>query len=428
MMLSPSFILHSIFVGLAVDAVFILAAVLLQERRFSAKKTVVLWILFGILLPLDFYFCIGFLPEQIKMPMVLLIGFPLHTVIFFYISADGFWKKCYLICSFYCISSISWSVGFYLCYLLPAFNTPPISYAIRVVVYCVITLPILFAYHRYVRPLILRVSGFHKQSWMTLSLFSIMYFLIFAFLMARISMDHGIDKKTLAFFIISVCTFAAGNALSINNIFHMRKEARSNLMRQQMEYLSDQVESARKSEEYVQRFYHDKRHHDEFIASLARAGDTEGILSYLKQERLDSERQQLAFCPNRTVNSILVSYAGKAESEGILFSAKADTGHHMPIADVDLVAILANLLENALHACMNIGSSGPLDARVRMVGRTMVIVVSNPCDDGFRIENGLPVSRGIGIDSIISTAKRYHGEINYSIKNGICTVCVTLNP
>ncbi len=424
----PIFFVHSLFVGLAVDMIFILAAVLLQERRFSLKKTIVLWSLFGILLPLDFYLCVGLLPESVELAMVLLIGFPLHIVIFFYASADSFWKKCYLIGSFYCLSSISWAAGFYICYLFPSYNTPPMEYVIRVFVYCVITLPILFAYRRYGRPLILRVSGFHKQSWMALSGFSIMYFLIFAVLLVRVRMDRGIDEKTLTFFIASICTFAVGNVLSFTNIFHMRKESRVDLMKQQVDYLTMQMESSRSAEEQVHRLYHDKRHHDEFIAALAKAGDTDGILRYLQQERQETEHHSVLYCPNRTVNSILVSYAAKAKSSGVLFSAEADTGREVAVADVDFVAILANMLENALHGCIEIGGSGPIRARLRMVGRRVVIAVSNPCASGFRIENGLPVARGIGIDSIISTAKRYQGEVNYTIKDGICTVCATLNP
>ena len=60
------------------------------------------------------------------------------------------------------------------------------------------------------------------------------------------------------------------------------------------------------------------------------------------------------------VNGILSSYARKAKEAGVEYTAQADTPVQSPIADVDFVAILANLLENALNACVKINSPGPI--------------------------------------------------------------------
>ncbi len=427
MLLEFNFIVRVLYSGLAIYLVFLIAALLLQERRFSIKKTAVLWGLAGIVIILDLYFCFGLLPEELKLPVSMIIGIVYLSATFIYVSADGFWKKCYLLEMYYCICCISWTIGLYLYYLIWPDSPIAVENFVRCIMHFVITLPPILAYRKYGRSIIRRVSGFHHKSWMALSAFSMMYLCIFVVLMSKIKADRHIDMEPLGFFIASICTFAVGNVLSFTNIFHMRKESRVDLMKQQVDYLTMQMESSRSAEEQVHRLYHDKRHHDEFIAALAKAGDTDGILRYLQQERQETEQHSVLYCPNRTVNSILVSYAAKAESSGVLFSAEADTGREVAVADVDFVAILANLLENALHGCIEIGGSGPIRARLRMVGRRVVIAVSNPCASGFRIENGLPVARGIGIDSIISTAKRYHGEVNYTIKDGICTACVTLN-
>ena len=48
------------------------------------------------------------------------------------------------------------------------------------------------------------------------------------------------------------------------------------------------------------------------------------------------------------VNELLRSYAEKAKAAGVAFTAQADTPAQSDVADVDFVAILANLLENAL--------------------------------------------------------------------------------
>lgn len=87
------------------------------------------------------------------------------------------------------------------------------------------------------------------------------------------------------------------------------------------------------------------------------------------------------------VNELLRSYAEKAKAAGVAFTAQADTPAQSDVADVDFVAILANLLEN-----------------------------------------GLPAERSVGIDSIVSAAERYQGEVHYKVEAGVCTACIILNP
>ena len=127
------------------------------------------------------------------------------------------------------------------------------------------------------------------------------------------------------------------------------------------------------------------------------------------------------------VNELLRSYAEKAKAAGVAFTAQADTPAQSDVADVDFVAILANLLENALHACTAAHSTGPIRVHIRNVGKKTVLSVSNPCVN-LKLENGLPAERSVGIDSIVSAAERYQGEVHYKVEAGVCTVCVILNP
>lgn len=427
-MLNPRFIVFVFFTGLTIYAVHLVALFLMQERRYSAKKTALLWGLAGIVTVLDLYFCFGLLPEPLRLPVSLLIAFFYYMGTFIYVSADGFWKKCYLFVTYACIFCIACATGLYLCYFFLPNRTETMDYLVRNILHVILYLPILLAYRKYGRPLIREVSGFRKRSWMTLSGVSVLYFCMFVILLAKIKMDNGIKPDILFFFIIQVSTFAVVNVLSISNIFHMRREEKEDLIKQNVEYLTVYVENARIAEEQARRIRHDKRHHDEQIGALAKAGDMEGILKYLQQEERISGNLPCGYCPNVTVSNILASYAQKAKEAGVAFAAEADTGKDSPIADVDFVAILANLLENALNGCTEAKSSGPVSVRLRMVGRKVVIVVSNPCAVNLKIENGLPKARSIGIDSILFAAGRYRGEVDYKAQEGTCTACVILNP
>ncbi len=415
------------FVSLLFFATHLTAGLLLQERKYSIKKTTLLWVSAGIFLFPELCFCFVFLLKPWRMPVALTLSYMYFYGIFIYASADGFWKKCYLWITYGCVFCISLSVSFYVCHLLAPNASNTFVYFIRGALYGIICFAIFFAYYKYGRPLIRDVSGSRTNNWLSLNIVSIIYFVSFVILLSKISADNGINSNTLLLFSLFVCSFAVANILIISNIYQMRKEARDKLVRQNVEYLMTYVENARKNEQEIRRIRHDQRHHTERIAAMAREGNTEGILAYLGHDK-ETPESFPAWCPNVTVNGILSSYADKAKKAGVEYIARADTPAQSGIADVDFVAILANLLENALNACVALKSPGPIQVNVRNVGNKTVIAVGNPCGTELKLENGLPVARDIGIDSIISSSVRYQGDINYKIQEGICTACVILNP
>ena len=133
------------------------------------------------------------------------------------------------------------------------------------------------------------------------------------------------------------------------------------------------------------------------------------------------------FCPNITVNAILNSFYTKAQKNGISVSAEADIKENTTISDMDFVAVLSNLLENAVNGCIECNAGGEIKVNIRTVADKTVIVCSNPCREDICIENNMIKNRGIGIASILSSIRKYDGDIKYSYDNGILTVCIILN-
>ena len=425
-MLDPQYVKTVFFIGTAIYIVHMLAAVSLQERRYSVKRTAVVWVLAGIMLLLDIYLGFALLPEQLILPVPFILAYLYYLITFICVSADGFWKKCYLWVSYACVFTIVWSTTIYLGYIFFPDCAVPDLYVVRVALYMVIYLPVLLLYRKYGRPLIREVSGSRGKVWGMLCWISALYLIVFMLLLNRIRLDEKIRSDTLTFFLVIVCTFAAVNILSISNIYYIRKEAKAELTKQNIEYLTSYIESVSRAEQETRRIRHDKRHHDEQIVRMARMGDNEGILRFLGHEKDEIEISH-TWCPHVMVNGILSSYAGKAKEAGIEFTARADTPARTEIADTDFVAILANLLENAFHACAESKNSRSVRVNIKNVGQKTVIAVSNPCDVGLKLENGMPVDRGTGIDSIVTSAARYHGELSYKVSGNICTACVILN-
>ena len=123
-MTDPRYIGRILYVGLAIFATLLTAGLLMQERRYSVKKTALLWSLEGLALLVNLYVCFGLLPVPLRLPVSLTVGFFSYAGVFIAVSADGFWKKIYLLITFFCVCCIAWSGGLYLCYFLLPDSAP----------------------------------------------------------------------------------------------------------------------------------------------------------------------------------------------------------------------------------------------------------------------------------------------------------------
>lgn len=425
-MLGLKYTVTAFFVCFFLFALHLVAVLTLEERRFSKRKTVLLWVVAGIVFFAVVYMCHSLLPKPIRFTASFMGSFLYFWGTFIYASADGFWKKCYLWVSYGCIFCFFWSLSSILSNLFVPGGSVVFVYYLRSLIQIAFCLPILLVYRRYGRSFIREVSGFHSKNWRRLFVVSIFYFIMFSMLMVKLRSNEK-DVGVIIFYGLVALSFVAVNLVSISNIYYMRKEARDELVKQNVEYLTSYVESVKETEKETRRIRHDVRHHYDCIASMAREGDMDGILRYLGEEEEREERTS-SFCPHVMVNGILSSYRNKTQEAGIAFIAQADTPFYSRIKDVDYVAILANLLENALNAAKEMGCAGPIRAAVRSIGEKTVIVVSNPVPWGLRLEEGLPVNRSTGIDSIITASKRYNGEVKYKVEDGVCTACVVLSP
>jgi len=181
------------------------------------------------------------------------------------------------------------------------------------------------------------------------------------------------------------------------------------------------------------RIRHDSRHHNLIIADYAKKGDVTGLLSYLNEQKQEVEDNIfINYCENRTINSIFTVYAEKANMAHIKMSIKANVRNDIKIRDIDLTAILGNILDNAIHGCQQSGSLSPyINATVHIKSGKLVIAVENTCSEDVYFEEGIPKSKfkeGIGIQSVFRSVNIYHGEIDFKCENHtfLCRVLIEL--
>ena len=348
--------------------------------------------------------------------------------IFILNSADPICKKIFLFISYANVFSMFVCISLIICSVFFKEEPKIVVYYARNIIRTLLFIPVAFIYIRFLRPSVRAVSGKRIKTWYSISVVSVLFLIIFALFVVIFNAEYENLDRYIPFFTVSVLIYISVLWVIFDTIQSMIAESNAELINSKAAYLQGQLKTARENELTSKTIRHDFRHHNQNLESMLKKGEVEEALSYLKQynDSLDAARLN-DFCPNITVNAILNSFFTKAQKNGISVSVAADVKEKTAISDMDFVAVLSNLLENAINGCIECKSDGEIEVNIRTVADKTVIVCSNPCIQDISIENNMIKNRGIGIAGMLSAIRKYGGDIKYSYDSGRLTVCIILN-
>ena len=345
------------------------------------------------------------------------------------VSQECFSKKCFLFLTYFGLFSVlDNSVKLMVEQFFPKLSAPVGYYVVNVLRTAALLL-ILILYKKYAAPVIRSLADIGKGRWWKLVLIALMFYLLQATFSILERLGVLPELPLFIMFVTVSFLMCAVYGVVFSNISYMEKDAEAALIRQNAEYLSAQLSTLQGAEETHRRFRHDMRHHLNMIAEYAKNDDVSGILSYVREYSVEgSEAEVKRYSVNSTVNMILSAYAGKAGESGIQFSVRCTVPEKLAVRDIDLIALLGNLLENALHGCQKCGKeTSYIETQIRLQHDRLVIVCDNTCPQDLEIADGLPVRRSIGISSIAAVCQKYRGNLDYRVENGVCSVCAVLS-
>ncbi len=403
---------------------------IMTERKYSVKKTVAIYSVFlavfitlvmiasGLLYDINSFYAASF-----AFSSTILVSF----IIFMLTSSDPFCKKVFLFisyssmfCILFCSAAMINSIWFN-----DEFDVAAVY--VKTIIRTLLYLPAIWAYIVFLRPAMREVPSSNKKIWHSISLVSALFLIVFSIFCVVYTMKNDIRAWYSLLFVATVLIYFSVLWVIFGMIRYMIKESKVELIEKNMKYLQERLEVEKENELLAKTIRHDFRHHNQNIAAMLRRAEVNEALHYIDRYNVSLEvALYKKFCPNVTVNAILSSFYNKAQINGISVSVSADTQEDTAVSDMDFVAILSNLLENAVNGCMECGTHGKITVNLRTVSDKTVIVCSNPCKPGLIIENGMIKQKGIGMESMLKAAKKYNGDISYSIKNGILTLCVIL--
>ena len=415
-----------IIAAIAIVLIHTVCFAAMTERKYSALKTALIYSLFCVVFVGAAIVIYSLFWERIDFDRIVTLYYFITIVIsfcvFMYASADAACKKIFLFISYSNIFTIFLFTSSILCNVVfPDLSETATVYA-RNIIRTILYIPTIWIYLRFLRPRVRAIPG-RQKTWYSLSLVSVLFLVVFVAFLTEFS--H--IEKYILFFGIAVLIYCSVLWIIFGTLQFMLNKNKTELIIQNTKYLYEQLENAKENEMVAKTIRHDFRHHNQNIEGMLKKGETQEAIRYLEQynESLKAAAPR-EFCPNVTVNAILNSFYTKAYTKGISVSIAADVQKAKSISDMDFAAILSNLLENAVNGCKKCNSSGEIKVNIRTVADKTVIVCSNPCEADLPIENHMLKHRGVGIDSIVMTARKYNGDIRYSLENDVLTVCVIL--
>lgn len=211
-----------------------------------------------------------------------------------------------------------------------------------------------------------------------------------------------------------------------------RYQVEKELLEMNEELLYHQLKQMRESGKEAVRIRHDIRHHCLLIEEYIKNGENEKLLAYVKQYEEDMESGRAErICANETINSILTVYGRYAKKEKISITMDVKAAEEIAVRNIDMVAVLANVVENAIHGCLRSERvEKEIGLSIIQKGNKIVIRCKNTCAEDVEFQDGLPVSssgRGIGVSSIMKVVSDYNGETDFSMDNGMFFVRILMH-
>lgn len=197
----------------------------------------------------------------------------------------------------------------------------------------------------------------------------------------------------------------------------LKQEAKGQLLEAEISSYQEYLYAAKQSR-------HDLRHHNAVMIEYIQNGDSEGALAYLQTN--DHELASAAleqFSKNPIANAVLRIYSRQAEENGIPFAVSVDLPEELPISTSELGALLSNLLENAVEACVKVDPvKRQLAFSTQTDDRGLRLEVRNSVSGTVDFEDALPISTkaggGIGTRSIAHIVQKHGGMLRFMQKDG----------
>ena len=202
----------------------------------------------------------------------------------------------------------------------------------------------------------------------------------------------------------------------------IRESEEARLMEQQARAELRQMQTVLDGASRYRQLRHDISNHLLAIDALGQKGEYERQHEYLASlNAAFAQTRTPVYCGHPLIDSLLDAKQLRMRSSGIEVVWKLHPAPEtLAISDLDLCALVGNLMDNAIEACerLDAGEKREIEVSLRIVERALLLRVVNSCRDARALEQSMHTFSqkrngpgGMGIKSMRRIVKNYGGEL-----------------
>lgn len=304
---------------------------------------------------------------------------------------------------------------------------PQLHWALVLLIHVGLLLAMVTYFLRYVCPLCRAASNNITTGWAPLIFVNIVFLItIILSSVFPVRLVSFRDPSVITFVFLSVSIMSVYPVI-FSNINSLSEAATKREVEAQNKLLIAQIEAENAQLASDSQARHDRRHHNLVMLEFANNNDIESVREYL-MNLVDSDSEvwgEVRYCEHMTVNTVLTVYERRAKENGISVQISANASRELNVSPQDLVIVIANLFENAIHAtAKHKGKKKLIDISIKGSAQRLLIKVENPCRNNLIFDETL---YGVGIRSVIAATHKYEGMYDFTAKDGIFSAKISLN-
>ena len=291
--------------------------------------------------------------------------------------------------------------------------------------YALLTPLVLWFLLRVLRPLFRQVLLELQHGWWLICLVMAGYYIIVIYLIpgyVGFNFSSTVLKPAVSLLMVGFYSLLMILFSSLQKESQARYHSQLSALR--LSALQSRIEAVKAAEESIRVERHDLRHRLQTLTTLIIRGDQETALQFLDtaQRRLD-EHKPVRWCQPPVLDAMFSSYFDQARHQNIQVDAHIALSGALPVDEGDFAVVIANILENAIHACLKLPQPHRV-IRCKIIGApSLMLKVANPCNEPISFDqNGRPISRkkghGIGIQSIRAFCQNYGAVCEFRLSDG----------
>ena len=191
----------------------------------------------------------------------------------------------------------------------------------------------------------------------------------------------------------------------------------------QSNHMQRQIAQLAESDKRVSLERHDLRHRLQILDVMLQRGEVDEARDFISvaQDTLQAP-EGLNYCKNAILDAVFSYYFKQAQEKEIKVESSLSIPENPPVDASELSVVIANALENAIHACEKLPKDKRIISCKCIETPQFILQISNPFIGEVKTDkDGIPVSKekghGIGTRSILAFCERNGALANYKIEN-----------